>query len=114
MGSRRHTSRSGTTPRRSTAKEKQPFFLVSWFRKLRARYFPTYEDLVAERDWYKESIWHWQYPDGTHVPPEQRRRLFGKIARLNRQIERHPDNPANRARSGRPADDTGKAAGSDE
>lgn len=79
--------------------KKNESFLYSCFRKFRARFFPTYEDLVAEKEWLSEAVWHWQFPDGTHVPQKRRSRLFWEIEQLNRKIKRHPDNPANRQKT---------------
>jgi transposase InsO family protein len=83
-------------------KPQKSFF--SCLERLKARLFPSYEDLLAEKEVLRQTIWHWQYPDGTYVPQEKRRRLFGEIARLNRKIKRHPNNPQNRGKPGAAAE----------
>lgn len=62
------------------------------------RFFPTYEDLVALRDWYKYATWHWDYPDGLPVPQKDRMKLFSKVSHLNRLIEKHPRHAIRRER----------------
>jgi hypothetical protein len=73
-----------------------PKLPASFWGRLRMRLFPTYEDLVALRDWYRYATWNWDYPDGMPVPQNDRMKLFAKISRLNRKIEKHPKNPAKR------------------
>jgi hypothetical protein len=63
---------------------------------IRARFWPTYEDLLERKAELREAVLFWRYPNGMIVPPEKRRRLMSKLNRLDRELRHHPDNPDNR------------------
>lgn len=56
---------------------------------------PSYAELLEEKRRLKSAVLFWRYADGTLVPVEKRGRLMRDLARLEKRIKYHPDNPDN-------------------
>jgi hypothetical protein len=65
--------------------------------RLIARFRPkrplSYRELLAEKARLKQTIMHWQYPDGSFVAPKHRQHLMNRFHKVLDAIDRHPDNP---------------------
>lgn len=70
-----------------------PGFWPWILNEIRAKFAPTYKELVEEKEDLKEIVLYWRYPNGMPVPPKKRGKLMSKLKRLSRKVRNHPDRP---------------------
>jgi len=72
---------------------------LAWFFRARIAALgkPTYQELLEKKRFLDESVVHWKYPNGTHVPQHKRQQMFKDLHKLSYKIRHHPDHPNNQS-----------------